>query len=547
MLSFSTGVLQGTGPITMNGGILQWSNLEGANSNDVSGQLVMVNGIAATLDLNGNSVIFANGIGNGSTASLVLVGSGSLTLLGTSTYTGGTTVSAGTLQLGNNSALGSGGLTANAGFVDLAANSPTISSLSGAAGTITNSGTVDSTLTVNQSTTTTFSGTLADGPTNRVALAIAGPGTLVLAGSNTYSGATTLTAGVLAAGAANALSPNSGVVVNGGTLDATAFPQIVGSLAVGPSGALNLSIGNLFTNTGLAILGGTLNLFGVAGGGTEELISYPSYSGSFAAATGIAAGYELQYNSTELDLVPVLPGARVWATASSGSWGMAANWMPNQVPNGAGQMAEITAATTSSLTVALDSPVTVGELLLGNSASSTTGYTLSAGMSGTLTLDNSGSAAEILVSDGGHVISAPVILAGNLIVSPSLGSRLRSAATSARTPVGSSLTLSNSGTLVLSGSNTYSGGTLVDAGRLILTSNSAALGRVELDRRGRRGAGLRCGHRHGHGRIGPGCRSRAGHGTPAGGWFRARLDVLQEALPASLAGSFHSISIVNYD
>ena len=92
-----------------------------------------------------------------------------LTLSASNTYTGGTWVSGGTLQLANAAALGTGGLTANAGVVDLNGFSTTVSGLSGLAGTITDTATNSqtTTLTVNQSTATTFSGEIADGPSDR--------------------------------------------------------------------------------------------------------------------------------------------------------------------------------------------------------------------------------------------------------------------------------------------------------------------------------------------------------------------------------------------
>ena len=46
--------------------------------------------------------------------------------------------------------------------------------------------------------------------------------TLTLSGSNAYGGATTVSAGLLAAAALNTLSPNSDITVSGGTLDASA-------------------------------------------------------------------------------------------------------------------------------------------------------------------------------------------------------------------------------------------------------------------------------------------------------------------------------------
>ena len=79
------------------------------------------------------------------------------------------------------------------------------------------------------------------------------------------------------------------------------------------------------------------------------------------------------------------------------------------------------AATTASWTITLDSPHTLGALTFANSASNTVGYTLAAGTSGSLTLDNSTSAAQIIVTGGSHGIasSVAITLNSNLVVTPS--------------------------------------------------------------------------------------------------------------------------------
>ncbi len=134
----------------------------------------------------------------------------------------------------------------------------------------------------------------------------------------------------------------------------------------------------------------------------------------------------------------------------------------------------INAPSTSPLTVTLDSPQTVGTLQLGNSASASVGYTLFGSGSNTLTLDNSGSGAMIDVVNGTHVIDAPVLLADNLVVTGSGTLICDSASSIAETGGSRSLTLNGiGGTLILSGSDTYTGGTTVTAGTLCATNPNA--------------------------------------------------------------------------
>ena len=135
----------------------------------------------------GTMVIAANISQNAAGSGFTDIGPGTLVLAGDNTYSGGTTVSGGILQLGNSAALGTGGLTANRGTVNLAGFSPSVASLSGGSGTITNNGGGGAQLTVTQNGTTTFSGTLRDGA-GKTSLFLTGTGTLVLNNANTFSG-----------------------------------------------------------------------------------------------------------------------------------------------------------------------------------------------------------------------------------------------------------------------------------------------------------------------------------------------------------------------
>jgi autotransporter-associated beta strand protein len=162
-------------------------------------------------------------------------GPGTLTLTNSNTYSGGTTLSDGTLNINNTNALGAvtGVFTMNGGTID---------NTSGAALTTVNypqawnadltfTGTNDLDLgsgpavmnASRQVTTTTAGRTLAVGGTisgTTFSLTKAGLGTLTLSGTNTFTGGTTLNAGKLNINSTQALGTAAGVfIINGGTID----------------------------------------------------------------------------------------------------------------------------------------------------------------------------------------------------------------------------------------------------------------------------------------------------------------------------------------
>ena len=103
----SIGSVSGTiAPLTFNGGTLEYA--ASSTNTDISGRTVTIGAGGATIDLNGNNVSYASAIGNNGTGSLKLLNSGAgpagaaatLTLLsGASTYSGGTSISGGTLNV----------------------------------------------------------------------------------------------------------------------------------------------------------------------------------------------------------------------------------------------------------------------------------------------------------------------------------------------------------------------------------------------------------------------------------------------------------------
>ena len=161
----------------------------------------------------------------------------------TNTYSGGTTVTAGTLQLGNAAALGGGGLTANGGVLDLNANPISIPSLRGVAGSITdNSLSLSGTtvITVNQTASTTFGGTLVDGASAKLALNMIGSGTLTLTGSSGYTGGTTIAAGIVQVNADAALGGPSGGITFSAAPGGSSTLQFAGNAALSANRSVTL-------------------------------------------------------------------------------------------------------------------------------------------------------------------------------------------------------------------------------------------------------------------------------------------------------------------
>jgi fibronectin-binding autotransporter adhesin len=201
--------------------------------NGTGGTVNMPSGKTLTTGALGTTDNFAGVIAGA--ASFVKAGTGTMTLSGANTYSNGTFVNGGELQLGNPSALGTGGLAANGGTLDLEGYSVTVPSFSGAAGTVTDYGLGGgvTTLTVSQSNTTSFGGTIADGPSNILSLALTGPGTLILTGTNTYSGGTSVQDGILIAGSPTALPNGSSLTVGQGA--SSLFSPVAGPAVAAPA------------------------------------------------------------------------------------------------------------------------------------------------------------------------------------------------------------------------------------------------------------------------------------------------------------------------
>ncbi|WP_421998886.1 autotransporter outer membrane beta-barrel domain-containing protein [Reyranella sp.] len=94
LINFSALNNFGSGPVTLNGGGLQWAP---GNTTDISSQLAPLGAGGGIFDTNGNNVVLASVLSGA--GGLTKQGSGVLSLNGANTYTGPTTVNAGTLAV----------------------------------------------------------------------------------------------------------------------------------------------------------------------------------------------------------------------------------------------------------------------------------------------------------------------------------------------------------------------------------------------------------------------------------------------------------------
>ncbi|GHU42472.1 hypothetical protein AGMMS50289_07250 [Betaproteobacteria bacterium] len=195
--------------------------------------------------------------------SLTQAGSGKLTLDDANTYTGVTTISAGTLALGTYGSIAEsiGVVIGASGTFDISGISGfgiTINGLSGEPGSKVNLGYRD--LTVTQSTPSTFAGNITGNTTSN--LYKGGAETLTLSGANNSIGSTTINAGTLKLAATGRLV--SDVTVEdtaGATLALRGGSVVTGYVDLGGSNStLNAYQGSIISGD-LTTTGGKLNFF----------------------------------------------------------------------------------------------------------------------------------------------------------------------------------------------------------------------------------------------------------------------------------------------
>ena len=475
--------------------VMLGTDVAGSYAPVFSGPMILSNNVALQNAGTGN-VVF-NGPISGNFA-VTNTGGGPVILAGTNTYTGGTVVAAGTLQITGVSALGAGSVSVTKGGTNsgtLQLNLPGVNTLASPftgfnsttftgtntvpdienvagtntltgslivtgtggdgvsvqsdAGLLTLAGPVSTTLTFRRvglygAGNGTVTGSITDGPAIPFGLTKDGPGTWTLAGTNAYTGGTAVNGGRLvflsAQNIAGPLTVSDRAIlgiIESGTNQVTPSSLTFGS-STGPvtnefTGVTGTAVAPV--KTGSLVLNGpvTINILGgiFTAGQTYPLISYTGISGAGGFSLGLippGITATLVTNSGNIALSVSAAVPLVWKGAVSTNWdlGLTANWT-----------------------------------ISGSGAAYGDGSTVQ--------FDDTASVTNVWVA---ATVAPGLLLATNNAKNFIIGG-------SAITGAGS-LVKNGTGTLTLTGANTYGGSTAVNAGRLVLSSAQTGTGTVSV-------------------------------------------------------------------
>jgi autotransporter-associated beta strand protein len=277
-----------------------------------------------------------------------------------------------------------------------------------------------------------------------------GSGTLTLTGANTRTGMLTINAGTvnLTGGASAQLGARTASVtladVAGATLDFTGVSggKIIGSLSGGGTNG-----GNIVNTAGLYFGDGASGNFTY--GGIISGTGFMSYGGT--SGTQTLSGMNTYTGST---------------TISKGT--LSINSISN-VNGGASSLGSVTSVTGGTITIG--STTTTGTLLYTGTGHSTDRVVNLGGSTGGATLDASGSGALVFTKafTATGVGAKTLTLTGDNTADNRIGGAIVNSSSGA-----TSLTKSGTGKWVLSGANTYTGGTTVSTGTLIVNNTSGS-------------------------------------------------------------------------
>jgi len=466
------------GNVTVNGGefalgnFSETVNILSLTAGNLTGNAGILSGNA--FNLSSGNVSASLGGSGGLTKST----SGTVNLTGNDSYSGNTTVNAGTLVLGNSTAvvgtaptISGGNIVVNAGAIfDTYSNH------------------LSAPVIVNGGIVLTENGSVIGGSTG---VTVNSGGTLLGIGSVTAS-----------------LTVNAGGVLQPGFGTGTgASLKISGLLTLASNAVITLNTSANLTNNYLSLLTSGVTDFGGAAvkidlvGSTGGAVINPGFYPLITSVGGLAnitnfvwdnrpaqgyasSGFVILGGNLDLHVISSSQPNQ-WSLSTGGSWANPAFWSYNGAgeslpPNGVGPNVVVTFANgtlNAPSTITLDGDRTVGGLQF----TSTVGYTIAAGSGGNLTLDNgSGTIAALLVTLGSHAINVPVILTANSTVSANIASGATLAIGGAVSGA-NGITKIGGGLLSLSGNESYSGGLTINNGTVLLSGSSNTPGNITLN------------------------------------------------------------------
>jgi fibronectin-binding autotransporter adhesin len=258
--------------------------------------------ISAPVILGANQTWSVNGTGaNGSSLNVsgAITGSSTLDISGlvtlsaaaaTSTYSGATNVPSGAILQGgatNSFSANSAVTVSGTGILRLNGFSNTILSLTGDGTVQNNHASTAATLTAGDATDFTFSGTLQNGGVGTLALSKTGAGILTLSGANTNTGGTTITAGTIRQGVANALTSGTALTINGTSVfDLNGFNASVSTLGGVSTGTVRDDASGSGTST-LSITNAGTSAARITDGASRAVaLRVTNLNGGFALTNG---------------------------------------------------------------------------------------------------------------------------------------------------------------------------------------------------------------------------------------------------------------------
>ena len=446
----------------------------GAGNGSAFGDGIFLQGATGNLSFNpgaGQTQTYADEItdqsGSGGTGAnagswgITVNGAGTVHLSGVNTYTGGTTISSGTLQ-GNTTSFGSivAGILLSGNIID------------------------NSHLVFDATTNGIFSGDIS-GTGDVTSLGI-----LTLSGDNSYAGGTIINGGILSVSADNNLGDAAGTITfDGGTLRALAPFTSLRGITLNAGGGRFDPNGNILTLSGSIVGGGPLT---VSGSGILNLSGVNTYTGAtivdIGSTLGISGAGSIAdssgvANSGIFDISLTTTGTTIQNATGNGTWNLGdsaltlsgTSVIPGTINDGG-----IIPLAGGSLIMGADSTTTLsgintytgGTTLNDNSTVNVGSNSAFGATAGIVTLVGNATIGSVAGTPAGFTVSNDINIAANtLSISPD-----------ASTPLifsgvidGSGGITAGGGITTLSGVNTYTGETAVNAGATLALSGAGSI------------------------------------------------------------------------